>query len=248
MAVQVRTRMVFAGSKEAARAILFLSDGFRNGDLASGIGNALATEATHVISRLTPRLRQRSRSEYYPRTKRGFPALNRRWGYVVTEAVRGHRFAAIVQNAASFTPAGAIILLALEGGAKPHEIEPVYAKVLAWREPAVRRRFLGRFERKSDLGILDRESLKRQAPGLVFWPGSRATGVLHPGHKPFKMVQKTEQHMERVVVPIADLYLREIERVWAGVGLPAAGSFSAGVRRVGATRNPINLGARRSRR
>lgn len=241
---QVSTRVVFNGVQETQDAILGLAGMVRGGDLVYRLGTNLAREGERVLAIMTPRSRNKSRSASNPRTKRGFPPLYRGWGTTVTDRLRGERYRAMITNVASENPAGAIILLALEGGAKPHEIDPVHATALAWRSPRRQRRFEGRFEVG---GVLhEAQSERAGAGGVVFWPGSTRTGVLHPGHRAFSMVQKSFEHLERVSVPIMGIFAGEIGALWARAGVPGGGFLSGGVSRSPVTSNPLNPAARRS--
>lgn len=240
---QVSVRTVFKGVEETQDALLSLSRGIQ-GDLVSGLGIRLSNEATKVLAVLTPRLRQRSRSTSNPRTRRGFPPLHRGWRAIVTDRVAGIRYRALVQNIASNNAAGQIILLALEGGAKPHDIDPVHARVLAWRSPRTERRFLGRFE--SGGHLKDAEMARPGVGGIVFWPGTTRTGVRHPGHQPFAMVQKAFEHMDRISGPILAIFSSEVASVWLRVGFPGGGALSGSLRGITLGSSPINLSARRS--
>lgn len=244
MASFIRTKVVFNGADEAVKALARLQNALGAGDFVTALGRGISTEMERVLTRLTPTPRTRNRQ---PPTARGFPQLRRQWETVVTEHVPGLRFHAVVQNRATLSAAGAIVMLALEGGAKPHEIDPVRAKALSWNSPSVRREYLGRFTRKSDGATVERERITRRGQRTrVYWPGSTATGVMHPGHKPFRMVAKAEQQLNYIVGPVTAVFAAEIERMWSGAGLSGFGTISAGVTRVPASFNPINLAARRS--
>lgn len=238
-------RVVFDGGQEMITTLSRMSATLRSGDLVGRMGARVAHEAERVVGALTPRLRQRSRSVSNPKTKRGFPPLFRRWETIVTDHIAGQRFRAVVQNAATNDAAGAIVLLALEGGAKPHDIDPVNAAVLAWRSPRTERRFGGRV---TEGGVIKELQTTRPGTGsIVFWPGTTETGVRHPGHEPFRMVQRTVEHLDRVVPLIVRVFANEIDAMWSRLGVAGFGSFTGSTGLSPVTFNPINFGSRRSR-
>lgn len=202
-------RLVFDDAAALNRALRQIGQGVR-GDILQGLGNRLTRLAVRHVRQLTPAQQRTFREEPTRRMPAG-TNIRSGWHSVVIQAVANNRYEALVRNSRfDDTPMGPVILWSLEGGAKGHRM-PGRPPGLpySWVDPRRRNRFQGR--RQVGSLLLERFTRQGGSGRRVFTEGP----INHPGHKPFRMVAKTRQHLQTISPLVAAVALQELAQRWA---------------------------------
>ena len=210
MTTYVETRL--HGADEAIRALQRVEKAIERG--TTTIGSRLSGEALRVVVKLTPRARNRSRAEW---SKRGKPAVFKQWDRIEQITARG-TYAAVIRNTASLDGnirGGLGMMLALEYGAKRHQIRAKSGGVLSWLQAGAVHRFQGG-QRSGSVtrggGIITETFERRkQKRGIVF-----TMAVDHPGHKPFRMVARTRRQMQVTAGLMLRAFAEQLGREYTG--------------------------------
>lgn len=209
MIVQVRMN----GARELIRSLSAVEQVVGAGSVQS-LGRRLTRETIRIVGHLTPRQKNTLRLGSTKRMPGGTPPLAKRWEAI--EAVTTQfAYQSLVRNQASLTPEGAVILAALEFGARPHRMPTSGSRKMAWEQAGVFRLF--RFRASADaLGggrdVTDVFDKRRQDERGVI-----ASVVRHPGHRSFRMVEETTRQMAAVSDTMLQVFSRQIrEAFFAG--------------------------------
>jgi len=185
---------------------------------ATSIGRTLANEGLGFIKRVTPVNRSQGR---LPGSRRGYQPFRDQWE-VIEKITLDNHYQAVIRNQALDT-GGGIALASLEFGARPHRIPKHGYAMMKWHQDGGRSRFGGR---SSDLASEINRSSSR--PGRVSdtldIDSSDEAFVLarrvnHPGHKPYRMVAETREHLRRVSNTALAQFAGEIERIFGPLSI-----------------------------
>jgi hypothetical protein len=209
----VETRL--DGAQEAIAGLSRLKNAIDRG--ATGLGRQLAKEGHRIVVKLTPRARNRARADW---SKRGHPAIWRQWEIIESATARS-QFSAVIRNQARLDGdirGGIGLMLALEFGARPHDIVGRAGGVLSWLQAGQVTRFLGG-ERSGSIrrtGGIITESFerRRQRREIVY-----TMRVRHPGHRPFRMVQRARRQLQVTAALMLRAYGTQLAQEYAGLRL-----------------------------
>ena len=190
------------------RAVDSLRKAIMARDLARSVGRSLTDSTLKTVVKFTPRAKYRH--DAYS-SRRGGQPIAGDWGAQVLSSVKNQQFRALVSNAAGNTEDGQTILLALEGGAKPHKMPAtgVRDKPYIFAAESSRLKFMGRSTSLNGI-VFDRIQKRKTGRGLV-----KADAINHPGHRPFRMVARTIAAMDPVAASLSLRIAQEIESLWS---------------------------------